>query len=130
MTEHKALEEYYADFRGLFIEFLDYILKLKPGDYTMTIIRYGTSLLSNKTLCSQFMDTLSPYKEEIYAENEHFFVEDFGKSNDSYFANEMRSVAEIWKLPHITPENKEIIWKYIKTLTKLGSKLQERSAAA
>lgn len=64
--------------------------------------------------CTEFMIGAIPYLEQIAMKDEEFFL----SSNKPKFLNSMN--VQNWWSPNLSVNTKEAVWRYIKTLFKIG----------
>lgn len=114
-------------FSKLFMELLNDLNTIRPGDATLLWVKAAASLLSEEALVEQFMDYVGEYTDRILNRDESFFVNELHKSvkSETFAAKELARVKAIWIDPSTTDDTKECIWKYFILLVKLGKAIQK-----
>lgn len=112
-------------FHKLFMELLNDLSVIKPGDSTLIWVKTAVSMLSTEVLVEQFMEYVNVYADKILNKDESFFLDELHKEvdKDSFAGKEISKVRTIWIDPSTTAETKECIWKYFILLLKLGKKI-------
>lgn len=111
-------------FDKLFKDFVSDLCRLRPNDLTLSMLKAGIYVLPTEMLVKQYVEVIGDYTHEIYAKDEHFFINILpNEIHDSFAADELKRVSKIWKHKETTDEDKEAIWKYVIMLTKLGISL-------
>ncbi len=109
-------------FHKLFMELLNDLSVIKPGDATLLWVKTAVSMLSTEFLVEQFMEYVNVYADKILKKDESFFLDELHNEvdKDSFAGKEISKVRAIWIDPHTTADTKECIWKYFILLLKLG----------
>lgn len=112
-------------FHKLFMELLNDLSVIKPGDSTLIWVKTAVSMLSTEILVEQFMEYVTVYADKILKKDETFFLDELHKEvdKDSFAGKEISKVRAIWIDPNTTDDTKECIWKYFILLLKLGKKI-------
>jgi hypothetical protein len=110
-------------------EFCDDLIRFHPKDVDFKLFKntFNMMKLHDERKPSQFFNNaISPYRSRIYSSDSSFFLEnDFsdqleGGMDVENFGQIMGKLKEYWA--NFSPDDKEVIWKYMHTLSKLSEK--------
>lgn len=113
-------------FDTVFNDLLNDLKCLRPNDSSLSLLNSLVSVISTEILVQQFMECVEEYKDEIFSKDEDFFINELPNLiGHSFAATELKRIASIWTSDSTSDEDKEIMWKYMITLTKLGMSLKQ-----
>jgi hypothetical protein len=115
----------------LFTQFTDFIKQLEnmyPHDTDFPIFLTTLQLLksANPMLVVNFVktDIIDPYGQKIISKDESFFLEqDYTKHGADVDLNVVNKLKKY--IQNMSPNSKDIVWKYIELLMKLTLKILE-----
>ncbi len=111
-------------FVSLLDKFLGDIEQAFPGEreikMTRTSLKMATSV-NPRMVIEEFVSYISPYSEQLFNKDHHFFMDISNFDLDK--STLMKGLKIIDLLKDTTDENREIIFKYMQNLYKLGLKI-------
>ena len=116
-----------SKFNEQIINFLQEMCSLFPEDKNLTKVYHAVELmktLNPREIMNQFRDYVIPFKKQILARDESFFIQsEFSDKvvNQSSIAEMMR-IKYIWNSERLTVRDKECIWNYFKVFIYLIDK--------
>lgn len=120
--------DYLEKFNQTFSEFLEDILRVFPDDAELRMYHLAmkTAAAVKPTLvCGAFRKRVArPYGKQILARDESFFLSHEYADIQSEFMQASKIIDKIkgyWS--GMTPENREIVWKYFRVLIKLDERI-------
>jgi len=103
-------------------DFTEYLQNILPNDPVISFAGMYLDMTENRSVLLKFYKYVSVYKNEIKNKDEKFFMNNIGKNIDT---NDNKNVIIERLKIHWTKLNnnqKENIWKYLKTLLILSEK--------
>lgn len=127
MTNKKELVEqkYYENFN----ELIDNLSVIRPNDTKLYIFKGFTSsyvaFYGVSSLIQNMNNYVKNYTKEILKKDENFFINELKNdfNDDSFIADEISKIKDIWLHPETTIEQKNIIWKHFIIFAKLSKLL-------
>ena len=112
-------------FINQFVSLLNDLVGLYPADSSLRLLQTTTSgmiYLDPKNFAMTVVEALKPYKKQILAKDEQFFLKDITEEfkGNTFIMNEISKIHDIWKDPNTREITKESIWKYFIFMVKLG----------
>jgi hypothetical protein len=109
-----------------FVSLLNELILLHPMDSSLRLLQTTTNgmiYLDPKNFVDIVIESLAPYKKQILAKDEKFFLKDIVDEfkGNSFVMNEISKIHDIWTDPNTKAETKESIWKYFIFMIKLGN---------
>lgn len=119
----------YALFNLKFQEFLEDLVATYPEETDLQVmlnmLTWTVSVMGPKVPQEMFHSCVAiPYGEKINARNESFFLEECHYDTRYADINIINKLKSKWK--QLTPDNKDIVWKYMFVLMALNKKCVEQ----
>ncbi len=119
MSETQILKE----FKNSIIDFLDELIEQFPEETDLVIGRiFIKDRLPAEGIMSNFIQTLSPHRERILAEDDSFFLENAGSLFGTGHSTRANHLKVIWKSSKLQKEDRKIIWSWFKAFLHLADK--------
>ena len=104
---------------------IDDLIRVFPDYTNLEIFKEKFNLLKSsnpRLILTYFKNTIYPYKSQIEAKEEKFFLEkdykeDVTIENKQWALDEVLNLKTLWK--KLSPSNQETVWKYFLVLIKL-----------
>lgn len=132
MNREKTSGEILLIFKTNLIQFIDDLMKFFPHEGTLVQAKIAIETefpFPIQKIGTFFINILLPHKEEIFQRNEKFFLEnnilptingvDTGTQHEGYFK-------QLWLSSDITTDEKETMFDWMITLTKIIEKYRDR----
>ena len=113
----------YKRFNKLISTFLSDLKKTLPNEKKIKVVSSQVEtliLLTPKKIFKSCVKFIYPHKEQILNKNEQFFLEQKLNVQKDYLS-EALELKTLWTTK-LSPQNKEVIWKYFKILILLIEK--------
>lgn len=110
-------------FNKIVDKFLDELHTILPNEKDIVIFQSQVgvaTMVDKEKILKSFIQFVYPHKEHIINKNEEFFLGDELSIKKDYMADAIH-LTDLWK-NKLSPENKEVVWKYFQVMTVLAEK--------
>lgn len=108
--------------------FLGALHKLLPSQKDISIFQtqlQTIQMMNKKLLLNSFIQYVYPFKDQIMNKDEQFFLKEGNLGVEQDHMSHAIHLKDLWK-SKLSPENKEIVWKYFQVMVVLAEKAISR----
>ena len=116
-------------------QFMDELIRIFPNEKDLVLARFLLKVqIPIKTMMKQILTELVPVEEHILAKNEKYFLEkelnvktkfQLGPDNSDVITSEKLNLFKTLWTKTCDPEDKEVIWQWIKCFLDIGKRYQK-----
>ena len=110
-------------FNKIVDKFLTELQTILPNEKDIVIFQSQlalTAMINTNKILNSFINHVYPHKTHIMEKNEDFFLGNNLSEKQDYMSEAIH-LTEIWK-SKLSPENKNIVWKYFQVMIVLAEK--------